>query len=395
MKVTSPDGQQVYTLSPVDSEARQEIESAKNLQFDEDFFTADETDDEVSIGLAGVPFGVDDDTPLEIVQDTDAGLVLGSKAPFSTAIAPDYDPESTYAVSDKVMYRGKFYRCTTAISVAEAWNSSHWTEDTVTGMFPTGTNSTDNQLVNVSGLTTAVSGVLPSGRTDGDVLSGMSNSLAWDSGEPVNFTMYTQVPGEVIAGKEYRIARIGNQVWMAENLDFAWEGLTVGGAWDSSIAKAWYPNNDEETYGFSGEHYGLLYNLKAKEYLQDNRATLIPGWHVPNEEDFRALFTYMGITGHDDGGYGTIYDNAGTQLKASYDWNGTDIYDFDWKPAGHYTPSGTDGLGQVGELWSSTVVTGYRWKYYVRSEYNYVYMSRNSGYSSEPAVSIRLIKDSV
>lgn len=65
----------VYSLDPVDAQARQEIDEAKNLQFDENFFTAEETDDEVSVGLNGVPLGIDE--TLQFVQDNSEGIVLG------------------------------------------------------------------------------------------------------------------------------------------------------------------------------------------------------------------------------------------------------------------------------------------------------------------------------
>lgn len=75
-KVTDPQGN-VYSLDPVDSEARQQIDDAELLQFDEDYFTADEdtTNKEVKIGLNGVPLGVDD--TLKFVQDSQEGIVLG------------------------------------------------------------------------------------------------------------------------------------------------------------------------------------------------------------------------------------------------------------------------------------------------------------------------------
>lgn len=47
------------------------------------------------------------------------------------SIAPDYNATSTYKVGDYVSYQGKFYKCTTAIETAEAWNSEHWSETTV------------------------------------------------------------------------------------------------------------------------------------------------------------------------------------------------------------------------------------------------------------------------
>lgn len=42
-------------------------------------------------------------------------------------IAPAYDASSTYAVGEYVMYNNALYRCTTAITTAEAWTAAHWT----------------------------------------------------------------------------------------------------------------------------------------------------------------------------------------------------------------------------------------------------------------------------
>lgn len=42
-------------------------------------------------------------------------------------IADEYSSSSTYAVGDYCIYNGQFYRCTTAITTAEAWTAAHWT----------------------------------------------------------------------------------------------------------------------------------------------------------------------------------------------------------------------------------------------------------------------------
>ena len=42
--------------------------------------------------------------------------------------ASNYDSTATYAVNDICIYNNKLYKCKTAISTAEAWNSSHWEE---------------------------------------------------------------------------------------------------------------------------------------------------------------------------------------------------------------------------------------------------------------------------
>ena len=53
----------------------------------------------------------------------------------SKVIAPAYDATVTYAVDDYVLYDGKLYKCITAISTAEAWNSVHWEELLLTDEF--------------------------------------------------------------------------------------------------------------------------------------------------------------------------------------------------------------------------------------------------------------------
>ena len=44
------------------------------------------------------------------------------------AVAGDYSDTKTYAVKDFVWYNGHLYRCTTAITTAETWTASHWTQ---------------------------------------------------------------------------------------------------------------------------------------------------------------------------------------------------------------------------------------------------------------------------
>lgn len=43
-------------------------------------------------------------------------------------LADDYSTSKTYAVGDYVIYSGNLYRCTTAITTAEAWTAAHWTQ---------------------------------------------------------------------------------------------------------------------------------------------------------------------------------------------------------------------------------------------------------------------------
>ena len=113
--------------------------------------------------------------------------------------------------------------------------------------------------------------------------------------------MWSPIGGELIDerdGRSYRVVAIGEQVWMAENLNF-----------DTTDAKCFENNN---AYC---EAYGKLYPSSIAQ-------TVCPaGWHLPNEVEFRQLVDFTGIS----------FEN----LKST-DWGGTDVYGFAALPAGKY-----------------------------------------------------------
>ena len=43
-------------------------------------------------------------------------------------VAEEYSSSATYAIGDYCIYNNLFYRCTTAIATAEAWDSTHWVQ---------------------------------------------------------------------------------------------------------------------------------------------------------------------------------------------------------------------------------------------------------------------------
>lgn len=51
----------------------------------------------------------------------------------ATDLAEQYSTSATYAVGDYVLYNGALYRCTTAITTAEAWTPAHWSAAKVSG----------------------------------------------------------------------------------------------------------------------------------------------------------------------------------------------------------------------------------------------------------------------
>ena len=96
-------------------------------------------------------------------------------ANINNNFAPIYDNTTTYAVGDRVIYNGRLYRCTTAITTAEDWDATHWTEASVSGNYiDKDTNQTITGTKTFSGDIRA--GVIRS--TGGTVVFNLSSSNA-------------------------------------------------------------------------------------------------------------------------------------------------------------------------------------------------------------------------
>lgn len=126
-----------------------------------------------------------------------------------------------------------------------------------------------------------------------------------------------------IGGKKYKTQKIGNQLWMTENLDYIFEGLNIGGATLQSDVHAWYFNNDPE------QSEGLLYNGYAAKYLADHPELLPEGWKVPESSDFGVLQGSVGGA-----------NTAGTMLKNPGTMNGVNYYGFNGLPTGMIRSNG-------------------------------------------------------
>lgn len=175
-----------------------------------------------------------------------------------------------------------------------------------------------------------------------------TNSKGTVYGEAVSFTTLL---GDYDLNS-YRFVKIGEQVWMSENLATTklYDGtpianLTVAADWESASvpAYAWYSNN-EALYKLT---YGALYNWQA---VASNK--LCPeGWHVPTEADWNILITYVG--GVDAAG-GKL-KQAGTALWLSPNTGATNESNFTALPGGGRKPTGEfEVRGSIGVWWTST-----------------------------------------
>ena len=144
-----------------------------------------------------------------------------------------------------------------------------------------------------------------------------------------------------IGGRTYRTVTIGNQIWLAENLDYKFDyngsELPVGVNGSPSTPAAWYYTN-EETYVIDGiRKCGLMYNWYAAKYLDDNKATLLPpGWHVPTKAEWVTLANTVAESNVGD--FLKALDNATGDWPTG--WNGNDEYRFGVLPGGTRLNSG-------------------------------------------------------
>lgn len=170
-----------------------------------------------------------------------------------------------------------------------------------------------------------------------------------------------------IDGNTYRTVRIGDQVWMAENLRtgrYA-DGTTIPqvqtSSWASASSGAWCVNPDEVNFEAD---CGRLYNYFA---VADPRKLCPQGWRTPTDQDWMDLELSLGMSMADvdmqDWRGGEA--NAGGQLKSRSDlWTsvslGTcDYWGFSAQPGGHRNSSGSFvNWGGYAEFWTSTYQSG-------------------------------------
>jgi len=183
-------------------------------------------------------------------------------------------------------------------------------------------------------------------------------------------------------GKRYVYVIIGEQTWMAENLNYNVEGSRC------------YDDSD-----FNCETYGRLYdwptamnNTASSAANPSEVQGVCPAdWHLPSDDEWTTLTNYVG-------------NNAGRKLKATSGWtgsidgNGTDNYGFSALPGGGGLCNNQGRfcfISGIGYWWNATVEddTGYEYAYireiiHYSSDVNRDYRTRKLD-----LLSVRCVKD--
>ena len=221
------------------------------------------------------------------------------------------------------------------------------------------------------------------------------NSMGVSYGEDETFISLVVTD---IDGNSYSTVQIGNQTWMAENLQTTRYrngdliGTTIPPTLDilSEI-------NPKYQWAYDGEErnvatYGRLYTWSA---ATDSRGLCPTGWHLPSDYEWKLMEMALGMT--QSQADLTLYrgTNQGTQLKSTSGWgnngNGTNSSGFNAFPGGMRRLY-FENMGTSARFWSSTEGDGgYIWQRGLSSSEDRVF--RRDNLWKIDGISVRCVKD--
>lgn len=186
-------------------------------------------------------------------------------------------------------------------------------------------------------------------------------------------------------GQEYKTVKIGDQWWMAENLNYDDSTVTP-----SLSARSWCRDEVDKGCEVAGRLYtwaAAMDSVKTGCGYGVNCSPTLPvqgicprGWHLPDSTEWETLFIVVGNR-----------NSAGTALKTQSGWldnNGTDAFGFSALPVGH---GGEKRYGYSTIFWTATEgATG--GAYYMCLDRIYEFAGLG-GISKEQAFSVRCVKD--
>ncbi len=199
--------------------------------------------------------------------------------------------------------------------------------------------------------------------------------------------------------KIYKTVKIGDQVWMAENLNYA-DSTKM----PSLKGKSWCFNNKAENCDVTGRLYTWAAAIDSVALANDadnpqtcgfGKTCTLPaivqgvcpsGWHLPTYDEWQTLFKAVGG-----------FSAAGKALKSGSGWysngNGTDTYGFSALPAGYrgYL-GGFYGAGNYAYFWSASGSSSY-YAYYMILYYGRE-LARMGNYYKYGGYSVRCLQGS-
>ena len=146
----------------------------------------------------------------------------------------------------------------------------------------------------------------------------VNNTSKTNTAKPITFI-------DTRDGQTYKMVTIGNQIWMAENLNY-------------EISNSLCYNNNQTNC----DKFGRLYNWHTAIHVCPT------GWRLPNEDDWNLLEDYLG---------GKKY--AGHKMKSSKEWDGSNFSGFDALPSGYKSTDDELAFNLIHrstQFWSANII---------------------------------------
>lgn len=237
-----------------------------------------------------------------------------------------------------------------------------------------------------------------------------TNKYGTNYGSQINFKTLESKFGtftDTRDGFVYKTVKIGNQVWLAENLRYLPNIISPITDPDYSYNKAYYyvygytgTNVDEAKATSNYKTYGVLYNwfaamsgsASSSKNPSGVKGIAPEGWHIPSQAEWEELIAFLG------GGAiaGPKLKETGTIHWLTPNTGSTNESGFSALPGGFRQFSGSFiNINEYANFWCSNNLSGFNdaaWQVSI----NYYFTSAGFIYNTnEAALSIRCIKDNL
>ena len=195
----------------------------------------------------------------------------------------------------------------------------------------------------------------------------------------------------------YKTVKIGDQWWMAENLNVTKfnDGTSILEIPTTENDSVWAKNNLSAVC-LIDKRYGRLYNWSA---VSDAKKIAPKGWHIPTDEEWKKLEQQIGMSSTDTDKLAWRGSNLAGKLFPlnSIGWPttsavfGTDDFGFSALPGGCRVFDGSVNTESNTAFWWTATENGAK-AYYRYIDYNNTNIYRQSTYKAY-GFSIRCVKD--
>lgn len=211
-----------------------------------------------------------------------------------------------------------------------------------TTQFPTIYDNITDDGLGTGSFTSYLTGLLPS--TQYFVRAYAINSEGIAYGNQQTFTtsggpVYGTVTDS--EGNTYQTIVIGNQEWMAENLNIGTMINGVNDQTDNGVIEKYCYDDDPANC----EIYGGLYQWnEMMQYttIESTQGVCPVGWHLPSDEDFKELEMFLGMTQSEADAFNWRGTNQGSKLAGNFElwYDGPLEYDSEFQTSGFFALPG-------------------------------------------------------